>query len=246
MEVLESKRVTCGKSYTCDGTLCSLPICAILTGAEKNQDQGLVVGPISLSGARMVNREEAWRLLCQYTQNDSLRKHALAVEACLRAYARKFGADEETWRVVGLLHDFDYERYPQAPAHPLEGSKILRAAGYPEEIIQAILSHADYMNVPRNTPLQKVLYACDELAGLITAVTLVRPNKSLPEVEVSSVKKKMKDKAFARTVNREDIRRGAAELGVELDDHIAFCLEAMRGIAEQLGLAGEPAQSTSA
>lgn len=193
----------------------------------------------------MPDRAEAWNLLCEYTQSDSLRKHALAVEACLRAYARKFGSEEETWAVVGLLHDFDYERYPQAPDHPLEGSRILRAAGYPEEIIQAILSHADYMKVPRETLLQKALYACDELAGFITAVALVRPNKSLKEVEAPSVKKKMKDKAFARTVNRDDIRRGAAELGVELDHHIAFCLEAMRGVAEQLGLAGEPAPSPS-
>lgn len=189
----------------------------------------------------MPNRAEAWNLLCEYTQSDSLRKHALAVEACLRAYATKYGEDEETWGVVGLLHDFDYERYPQAPDHPLEGSKILRARGYPEEIIQAILSHADYMNVPRSTRLQKTLYACDELVGLITAVALVRPNKSLGEVKVSSVKKKFKDKAFARTVNRDDIIRGATELGVDLDEHIAFCLEAMRSIVAVLGLAGTEA-----
>lgn len=187
----------------------------------------------------MMDRTEAWSLLCEFTQSDSLRKHALAVEACLRAYAEKFGGDKDTWSVVGLLHDFDYERYPQAPDHPLEGSKILRQRGYPEEVIQAILSHADYMNVPRETPLQKTLYACDELAGFITAVTLVRPNKSLAEVEVQSVKKKFKDKAFARTVNREDIFRGAAELGVELDAHIAACLEAMRCIASELGLDGK-------
>jgi len=156
----------------------------------------------------------------------------------MRAYARKLGGNEETWGVTGLLHDFDYERFPQAPDHPLEGSKILRALGYPEEIMQAILSHADYMNVPRETPMQKALFACDELAGFITAVTLVRPNKSLAEVEVSSVKKKLKDKAFARTVNRDDITRGAAELGVELSEHISFCLEAMRGIAAELELQG--------
>ncbi|MFQ5723352.1 MAG: HD domain-containing protein, partial [Terriglobia bacterium] len=173
------------------------------------------------------------------------RKHALAVEACVRAYARRLGGDEEIWGIVGLLHDFDYERYPQAPDHPLEGSKILRQRGYPEEIIQAILSHADYMNVPRETPLQKALYACDELAGFITAVALVRPNKSLVEVKVSSVKKKFKDKAFARTVNREDIYRGAAELGVDLDEHIATCLEAMRGIAPELGLAGPPPEGST-
>ncbi|MEE8201026.1 MAG: HD domain-containing protein [Candidatus Acidoferrales bacterium] len=193
----------------------------------------------------MPSRDLAWNLLCEFTQSDSLRKHALAVEACVRAYARRLGGDEETWSLVGLLHDFDYERYPQAPDHPLEGSKILRQRGYPEEIIQAILSHADYMNVPRETPLQKALYACDELAGFVTAVTLVRPNKSLAEVKVSSVKKKFRDKAFARTVNREDIYRGAAELGVDLDEHIAACLQAMRAIAPELGLAGTPPEGSA-
>lgn len=183
-------------------------------------------------------RAEAWELLCEYTQNENLRAHALAVEACLRAYARKFGADEELWGVTALLHDFDYERYPQAPDHPLEGSRILRARGYPEQIIRAILSHADYMNIPRETLLEKTLFACDELVGFITAVALVRPNKSLAEVDVSSVKKKFKDKAFARSVNRQDIFRGAEELGVDLDAHISFCIEAMRSIAKQLGLAG--------
>lgn len=186
----------------------------------------------------MPNREEAWKLLCEYTQSENLRKHALAVEACVRAYARKFSGDEALWSVTALLHDFDYEKFPNAPDHPLEGSKILRASGYPEELIQAILSHADYMDVPRQTPLQKALFACDELAGFITAVTLVRPSKSLADVAVKSVKKKFKDKAFARTVKREDIYGGASELGVDLEEHIAFCLEAMRGIADQLGLAG--------
>lgn len=186
----------------------------------------------------MPNREEAWKLLCEYTQSENLRKHALAVEACVRAYARKFGGDETLWSVTALLHDFDYEKFPNAPDHPLEGSKILRARGYPEELIQAILSHADYMDVPRETPLQKALFACDELAGFITAVTLVRPSKSLADVAVKSVKKKFKDKAFARTVKREDIYSGASELEVDLEEHIAFCLEAMRGIADQLGLAG--------
>ncbi len=186
----------------------------------------------------MPNREEAWKLLCEYTQSENLRKHALAVEACVRAYARKFGGDEALWSVTALLHDFDYEKFPNAPDHPLEGSKILRARGYPEELIQAILSHADYMNVPRETPLQKALFACDELAGFITAVTLVRPSKNLADVAVKSVKKKFKDKAFARTVKREDIYRGTSELEVDLEEHIAFCLEAMRGIADQLGLAG--------
>lgn len=193
----------------------------------------------------MPNRDEAWELLCEYTQGDSLRKHALAVESCLRAYAEKLGGEKEVWGLVGLLHDFDYERYPQAPDHPLEGSKILRARSYPEEIVQAILSHADYMNVPRETPLQKTLFACDELAGFITAVALVRPNKSLAEVEVSSVKNKFKDKAFARAVNREDIFRGAAELGVDLDEHVAFCLRAMRDIAADLGLEGKKADSAA-
>ncbi|MDA2912768.1 HDIG domain-containing protein [Acidobacteriia bacterium AH_259_A11_L15] len=193
----------------------------------------------------MLSRDLAWNLLCEFTQSDSLRKHALAVEACVRAYARRLGGDEETWGLVGLLHDFDYERYPRAPDHPLEGSKILHQRGYPEEIIQAILSHADYMNVPRETPLQKALYACDELAGFVTAVALVRPNKSLAEVKVSSVKKKFRDKAFARTVNREDIYRGAAELGVDLDEHIAACLEAMRGIDPELGLAGKPPEGSA-
>ena len=186
----------------------------------------------------MPNREEAWKLRCEYTQSENLRKHALAVEACVRAYARKFSGDEALWSVTALLHDFDYEKFPNAPDHPLEGSKILRARGYPEELIQAILSHADYMDVPRQTPLQKALFACDELAGFITAVTLVRPSKSLADVAVKSVKKKFKDKAFARTVKREDIYGGASELGVDLEEHIAFCLEAMRGIADQLGLAG--------
>ena len=186
----------------------------------------------------MPNREEAWKLLCEYTQSENLRKHALAVEACVRAYARKFSGDEALWSVTALLHDFDYEKFPNAPDHPLEGSEILRARGYPEELIQAILSHADYMNVPRETPLQKALFACDELAGFITAVTLVRPSKSLADVAVKSVKKKFKDKAFARTVKREDIYGGASELGVDLEEHIAFCLEAMRRIADQLGLAG--------
>lgn len=183
-------------------------------------------------------RSEAWQLLCEHTQSESLRKHALAVEACLRAYARKFKADEELWGIVGLVHDFDYERYPNAPDHPTEGSKILRGRGWPEEIIRAILSHAEYMGVPRVTPLEKTLYACDELAGLITAVALVRPSKSLAEVEVPSVTKKFKDKAFARTVNRDDIFRGAEELGVPIEEHVAFCLEAMKAIAVQLGLAG--------
>jgi len=183
-----------------------------------------------------VDRGQAWELLCQHTQSEGLRKHALAVEACMRAYARKLGGDEESWGITGLLHDFDYERYPQAPDHPLEGSKILRSLNYPEEVIQAILSHADYMSVPRETPMQKALFACDELAGFVTAVTLVRPSKSLAEVEVSSVKKKLKDKAFARGVNRDEVRQGAEELGVPLEEHIQFVLEALRPRERDLGL----------
>ena len=192
----------------------------------------------------MPTREEAWTLLCEWTKSENLRKHALAVEACVRAYARKNGADEALWGITALLHDFDYERYPDAPDHPAEGSKVLRSLDYPEEIIRAILSHADYMNVPRESPLEKSLFACDELAGFITACTLVRPSKNIAELPVKSVKKRMKDKAFARGVNREDVRRGAEELGVPLEDHIGFCIEALRGIAGELGLDGSLAQPT--
>ena len=192
-----------------------------------------------------LDRARAWGLLCEYTQNESLRKHMLAVEACMRAYARKFAAegidpqaDEDKYGVVGLLHDFDYEKYPTPAEHPFVGSKVLEERGYPEEIRRAILSHADYANVPRQSPMEKALFACDELAGFITATALVKPGKSLAEVEAKSVRKKMKDKAFARSVSRDDIVNGAAELGVELEEHIAFCIEAMKGIAKELGLAG--------
>lgn len=190
----------------------------------------------------MPTREEAWALLCEWTQSENLRKHALAVEACVRAYARQEGAEEELWGLTALLHDFDYERYPDAPDHPAEGSKVLRSLDYPEEVITAILSHADYMNVPRETPLQKTLFACDELAGFLTACTLVRPTKNIAELQVKSVKKRMKDKAFARGVNRDDVRSGAEALGVPLEDHITFCIEAMRGIADKLGLDGSLAK----
>lgn len=185
-----------------------------------------------------VNRQQAWGLLCEYTQSESLRKHALAVEACLRAYARKFGEDEEKFAVTGLLHDFDYEKYPSAQEHPFVGNKILGERGYPDEIRRAILSHADYANVKRESNLEKALFACDELAGFITATALVKPGKSLAEVEAKSVRKKMKDKAFARSVSREDIIQGAAELGIDLEEHIAFCIEAMKAVAPALGLAG--------
>jgi putative nucleotidyltransferase with HDIG domain len=184
----------------------------------------------------MNDRAAVWYLLTEFTQSESLRKHALAVEACMRAYARKFGADENLWGTVGLLHDFDYERYPSLKDHPYRGSEILQERGYSEEIRRAILSHAPYTGVTRDSALERSLFACDELAGLITACALVKPGKSLAEVEAGSVKKKMKDKAFARSVNREDITVGAAELGVPLEEHIAFCIEAMKEIAAELGL----------
>jgi putative nucleotidyltransferase with HDIG domain len=183
-----------------------------------------------------LTRDSVLTLLHEYTKNENLRKHALAVEAAMRVYARKYGEDEEKWAVTGLIHDFDYELYPNAPDHPSKGSEILRQRNFPEDIRKAILGHADYMGVPRDTQMAKCLYACDELCGLITAVALVRPSKKLADVEVSSVRKKMKDRAFARSVSREDIEKGAAELGVTLDEHIRVVLDAMKGIADQLGL----------
>jgi predicted hydrolase (HD superfamily) len=200
----------------------------------------------------MHTRSDAWNLLTEFTQSESLRKHALAVEACVRAYARKFradgtdpDADEEKYGITALLHDFDYEKYPTPQEHPFVGNKILEERGYPEDIRHAILSHAEYSGVSRITPMEKALFACDELAGFITASALVKPNKSLAEVEAKSVRKKMKDKAFARSVSREDIIKGAQELGVELEDHIAFCIEAMKAIAPELGLAGTSAAVSS-
>jgi putative nucleotidyltransferase with HDIG domain len=186
----------------------------------------------------MNQRDAAWCLLTEYTQSESLRKHALAVEACMRAYARKLAGDEALWGLVGLIHDFDYERWPSQQDHPYRGNEILAERGYSEEIRRAIMSHAEYSGVPRETPMEKALFACDELAGFITACALVKPGKSLAEVEAKSVRKKMKDKAFARSVNRDDIVNGAADLGVELEEHIAFCIEAMKGIAVELGLDG--------
>jgi len=183
-----------------------------------------------------MDRQSAWELLCEYTKNENLRKHALAVEACVRAYARRFGEDEEKWGVTALIHDFDYEVYPNAPDHPLKGSEILKEKGYPEEVRRAILGHADYTGVPRDTPMAKTLFACDEVAGFVTACSLVRPDR-IKTLEAKSVRKRMKDKAFARSVSREDIVKGAEELGVPLDEHIAFCIEAMRAISDQLGLA---------
>jgi putative nucleotidyltransferase with HDIG domain len=184
----------------------------------------------------MTDRTSAWNLLTEFTQSERLRKHALAVESCMRAYARKFGADEHLWSVVGLIHDFDYEKYPTAQEHPFRGNEILKERGYADEIRRAIMSHADYTGVTRDTPMEKALFACDELAGFITAVARVKPGKSLAEVDAKSVRKKMKDKAFARSVSRDDIMNGARELGVNLDEHIAFCVEAMKGIASELGL----------
>src|SRR5438105_767792 len=186
----------------------------------------------------MNDRSAAWGLLCEYTQSESLRKHALAVEACMRAYAKRFGDEEEKYGITGLLHDFDYEKYPTPAEHPFVGNKILEERGYPEDIRRAILSHAEYSGVPRHTNMEKALFACDELAGFITATALVKPSKSLAEVEAKSVRKKMKDKAFARSVSREDIIQGASELRIDLEEHIAFCIAAMQAIAPVLGLAG--------
>jgi putative nucleotidyltransferase with HDIG domain len=183
-----------------------------------------------------MNRADALALVQEYTKNSSLVKHMLAVEAAMRAYARKLGEDEEKWRIVGLLHDFDYERWPDPPNHPLQGAAILRERGYPDDVIYAIKSHADYLpDCPRVHPMDKALYACDELAGLITAAALVRPN-GITDLTASSVKKKMKSKGFARTVRREDIDRGAADFGVELTEHIQFVIDAMKPIAAELGL----------
>ena len=191
----------------------------------------------------MSDREQAWSLLTEFTQSESLRKHALAVEACMRAYARKLSGDEELWGVVGLLHDFDYEKWPSLDDHPYKGNEILKERGWPDEICRAIMSHAEYSGVPRQTPMEKALFACDELAGFITACALVKPGKSLAEVEAKSVRKKMKDKAFARSVNRDDIVTGAADLSVDLEEHIAVCIEAMKAIADKLGLDGSTTNS---
>jgi putative nucleotidyltransferase with HDIG domain len=196
-----------------------------------------------------IDRESAWCLLTEFTQSESLRKHALSVEACMRAYARKFVAgsteEEELWGVVGLLHDFDYEKYPSLDDHPYIGNEILKERGYPDEVRRAIMSHAEYTGVARDTPMEKALFACDELAGFITAVALIKPAKSLAEVDTKSVRKRMKDKAFARKVNRDDIVNGAAALGVALEEHITFCIEALKPIADQLGLDGSAAKTVS-
>ena len=221
-------------------------------------------------GESMIDRESAWCLLTEFTQSESLRKHALAVEACMRACARKFGdgtvpeasqpglsnlglsnlglsnlglSNEDLWGIVGLIHDFDYEKYPSLDDHPYKGNEILKEREWPEVIRRAIMSHAEYTGVTRDTPMEKALFACDELAGFITAVALIKPGKSLAEVDAKSVRKRMKDKAFARKVNRDDIVNGAAALGVDLDEHIAFCIGALQGIAGELGLDGSAAKS---
>jgi predicted hydrolase (HD superfamily) len=232
----------------------------------------------------MIDRNSAWCLLTEFTQSESLRKHALAVEACMRACARKFGNEgsgrgaassltdsgsyqgmpsgmpeseqnsvgasapegmnaEDLWGIVGLIHDFDYERWPSLDDHPYKGNAIMKERGWPEVITRAVMSHAEYTGVSRDTVMEKALFACDELAGFITAVALIKPSKSLADVDVKSVRKRMKDKAFARKVNRDDIVNGAAALGVDLDEHIALCIEAMKGIASELGLDGSLAKS---
>ncbi len=186
-----------------------------------------------------MNRDEAWTLLTEYTKGDGLRKHALAVEAAVRGYARKFGADEEAWGIAALLHDFDYERWPTLGDHPFKGSEILRERGYPEWLIRAIQSHAtEITGVPRESPLEKTLFACDEMAGFVTAASLIRPSKSVLDLEPKSVVRRMKDKAFARAVKREDLHAGAALLGLPLEEHIGNVIAFMRERADELGLRG--------
>ena len=188
------------------------------------------------SGA--MTRDDAWQLLTEWTQSDSLRKHALAVEAAVRGYARLFGEDEEGWGIVALLHDFDYERYPTVDQHPFRGCEELQRRGYPEWVTRAILSHAEYSGVPRESQLEKTLFACDEMAGFVTAASLVRPSRSVLDLEASSVLKRMKDKAFARAVSRDDLRKGAEELGLPLQEHVGNVIRFMREQADALGLRG--------
>ena len=185
-----------------------------------------------------LSRADAWALMTEYTQGESLRKHMMAVEAAVRGYARQFGEDEEDWGAVALLHDFDYERYPDQENHPYRGVEVLKARGYPEWATRAILSHADYSGVPRESRLEKTLYACDEMSGIVTAAALVRPSKSILDLEASSVMKRMKDKAFAKAVSRDDLRRGAEELGIPLEEHIGNVIRFLRERADVLGLRG--------
>jgi len=187
----------------------------------------------------MPDRADAWELLCEYTQSDSLRKHALAVEAAMRACSKRYNegaADEDEWGLVGLLHDFDYEKFPSADQHPFTGANILCGRGYSERFIRAIMGHATYTGVPRDTDMARALFATDELCGFLVACALVRPSRSLDDMEVSSVKKKLKDKAFARSVNRDDIRQGVEELGVDIDEHIRFVIDALRPVQKEIGL----------
>ncbi len=185
-----------------------------------------------------MTRDEAWQIVCEFVQSDSLRRHMLAVEACLEAYAEKFGQDKQQWGVTALLHDFDWEIHPATPDHPMKGEAILAERGVDDVTRRAILSHANFSGVSRNSLLEKTLFACDELAGFLTACSYVKPSRSIEEVDAGSVKRKLKDKAFARNVNREDILNGAQELGVPLEEHIAFCINAMKARAAELGLAG--------
>lgn len=193
----------------------------------------------------MPTRDDAWELLCEYTKGDSLRKHALAVEAVMAAYASKLGEDDQKWALAGMLHDFDYEMYPNPPDHPLKGSEILRERGYSEEIRRAILGHANYTGVARDTLLARGLYACDELTGFVVACALVRPN-GIWDLESKSVKKKLKDKAFARTVNRDEVYEGAGELNVDLGEHIDFIIAALRAVASEVGLKPQAGESSAA
>jgi predicted hydrolase (HD superfamily) len=184
-----------------------------------------------------MTRQQAWSLLTEFTKSDSLRKHARAVETSMRAYAARFDEDPERWGIAGMLHDFDYEMHPRAPKHPMKGAEILIARGLARDVVYAILAHADYSGMPRVSRLDRALYACDELTGFVHACALVRPGRVISGLEPASVRKKLKDKAFARTVNRDDVYRGAAELGVDLDAHIAFVVEALEGVAPEIGLA---------
>lgn len=185
-----------------------------------------------------MDRDQAWEIVCEFVKSDGLRRHMLAVETCVTAYARKFGEDERKWAVTALLHDFDWEVHPAAPDHPMKGEAILAERGVDEEIRRAILSHADYSGVPRISLLEKTLYGCDELSGFLTACSYVKPSRSIAEVDAKSVRKKLKDKAFARAINRDDITRGAEEMCIDLDEHISFCIAAMQENAAALGLAG--------
>jgi putative nucleotidyltransferase with HDIG domain len=184
----------------------------------------------------MIDRERAWSILSEFTRSDSLRKHARAVEASMRAYAARYGEDRETWGIAGMLHDFDYEMHPRAPRHPMKGAEVLAARGVQPEVIYAVLAHADYSGMPRASLLDRALYACDELSGFVHACALVRPRRAITGLEAASVRKKLRDKAFARTVNRDDVYRGAAEIGLDLDEHIAFVIGALTDIAPEIGL----------